>query len=162
MSQLGRVLARKHQSEESLALLEAARQDQLEYGQAAEALLTGARMAEALAIAGRADESLALADRLLAEARSVEAPPPSVALLQRIRGWSLVLLGRPEEAQAAIEAALLSARDRDADYEVALALGLLGAIGPAGEDGRAADIARERDEIMERLGVQASSDPPML
>jgi class 3 adenylate cyclase/tetratricopeptide (TPR) repeat protein len=162
MSQLGRVLARKHQSEESLALLEAARQDQLEYGQAGEALLTGARMAEALVIAGRADESLALADRLLGEARSAEAPPPSVALLQRIRGWSLVLLGRPAEARAAIEAALLSARDRDADYEVALALGLLGAVGPAAEDGRAADIAREHDEIMERLGVQASSDPPML
>jgi class 3 adenylate cyclase/tetratricopeptide (TPR) repeat protein len=165
MSQLGRVLARKHQSEESLALLEAARHDQLEYGLAAEALLTGARMAESLAIAGRADESLALADRLLAEAKSVEAPPPSVALLQRIRGWSLVLLDRPAEARAALEEALLSARQRGTDYEIALALGLLVALGPDREDGNGNgnghDLARERDAIMDRLGVQPPAGAPM-
>jgi class 3 adenylate cyclase/tetratricopeptide (TPR) repeat protein len=156
-SQLGRVLARNHQSEESLALLESARQDQLEYGQATEALLTGARMAESLALAGRADESLELASSLLDEAPSVEAPPSSVALLQRIRGWSLALLQRPSEARAALEEALLSARERSADYEVGLALGLLVAV-----DGQDLDLARERDEIMQRLGVQAPSDLPML
>jgi class 3 adenylate cyclase/tetratricopeptide (TPR) repeat protein len=162
MRQLGRVLARKRQAEESLALLEAARQDQTEYGEAAEALLTGARIAESLAIAGRADESLALAVELLAEAKSVEAPPASVALLERIRGWSLVLLDRRTEARGALEGALRSARQRGADYEVALALGLLGALGPDGTNGLGSDLARERDEIMERLGVQTSSDLPML
>ena len=159
MRQLGRVLARKRQAEESLALLETAQRDQTEYGEAAEALLTGARIAESLAIAGRSEESLALAVGLLAEAKSVEAPPASVALLERIRGWSLVLLDRPAEARGALEGALLSARQRGAEYEVALALGLLATLGAEG-DGR--DLARERDEIMDRLGVQPSSDLPML
>jgi class 3 adenylate cyclase/tetratricopeptide (TPR) repeat protein len=160
MSQLGRVLGRNHQSEESLALLKSARQDQLEYGQATEALLTGARMAESLALAGRADESLELATSLLDEAPSVEAPPSSVALLQRIRGWSLALLDRPSEARVALEEALLSARERGADYEVALALGLLVALDR--EEHADPDLVRERDEIMERLGVQPPSDLPML
>jgi class 3 adenylate cyclase/tetratricopeptide (TPR) repeat protein len=158
MRQLGRVLARKQQPEESLELLETARQNQVDYGEAAEALLTGARIAESLAIAGRADESLALADGLLGEVESVEAPPSSVALLQRIRGWSLALLDRPSESRGALEDALLSARERSADYEVALALGLLGAL----DDGHGADLVREHDEIMERLGVHATADPPML
>jgi class 3 adenylate cyclase/tetratricopeptide (TPR) repeat protein len=156
MRQLGRVLARKRQAEEALELLETARRDQVEYGEAAEALLTGARIAEALAIAGRPGESLTLSTRLLAETGSVEAPPATVALLERVRGWSLTLLGRPIDARAALEAALGSARERGADYEVALALGLLDILeaDPA--------LARERDGIMERLGVQAAADPPLL
>ena len=52
---------------------------------------------------------------------------------------------------------MLSARERSADYEVGLALGLLVAL-----DGQDPDLVRERDEIMERLGVQAPSDLPML
>jgi tetratricopeptide (TPR) repeat protein len=162
MRQLGRVLARKLESEESLTLLATARQDQVEYGETAEALLTGARIAESLAIAGRPDESLALATRLLEEAKVAEVPPTSVALLERIRGWSLALLDRPTEAREALEDALLSARQRGADYEVALALGLLGALGPDRGDGDSIDLARERAEIMQRLGIQASSDLPML
>jgi tetratricopeptide (TPR) repeat protein len=162
MRQLGRVLARKQDSEESLTLLATARQDQVEYGETAEALLTGARIAESLAIAGRPDESLALATRLLEEAKVAEVPPTSIALLERIRGWSLALLDRPTDAREALEDALLSARQRGADYEVALALGLLGAIGPDREDGDSIDLARERAEIMQRLGIQASSDLPML
>ena len=161
MRQLGRVLARKQEFDEALALLEAARQDQIKYGELAEVLVTGARIAECLAIEGRAEESLELADRLLAEAGPVEGSAASLALLQRVRGWSLLLLGRQAEARRAVDDALRSARERGADYEVALALGLLAA-GPdlAGLD--VDDLERERAEILERLGVQVSAGPPML
>jgi class 3 adenylate cyclase/tetratricopeptide (TPR) repeat protein len=161
MRQLGRVLARKNEQAEALALLETARQDQIGFGETAEALLTGARIAEALAIAGRARQSADLCDRLLAEAGAVEAPPASIALLDRVRGWALILLGRPSDARRALEHALLSARERGSDHEAALALGLLAEHGLL-DRADVEDSMRQRRETLERLGVQAFSDLPLV
>jgi class 3 adenylate cyclase/tetratricopeptide (TPR) repeat protein len=161
MRQLGRVLARREEPVESLALLEAAREDQIGYGESAEALLTGARIAECLALAGRAGESLELVDQLLAQAGSVEASPASIALLRRVKSWSLILLGRSLEARRALEVELLSARERGSDYETALTLGLLAASEPS-TDGDVTNLERERSEIFERLGVVPPAGPPML
>jgi class 3 adenylate cyclase/tetratricopeptide (TPR) repeat protein len=162
MRQLGRVLARRHELDEALAILEAARQDQIRYREAGEAVLTGARTAECLAIAGRPQESLELADDLLVEARSVEASPAALALLQRVRAWSLLLLGRADDARAELDRALAAARERGSDYETALTLGLLVAAGPGPGAAELGALDRERGEILDRLGVLVADGPPML
>ena len=96
------------------------------------------RKVEALSIGGRDEAALALADALV-PLGAAGFEERFVAMLHRLRGWSLLRLGRLDEAEAAIDEALRHAEAISAGYEIALGL-------------------RARAEIRRRRGIDDGSD----
>jgi class 3 adenylate cyclase/tetratricopeptide (TPR) repeat protein len=141
---LGRVAARAGRVEEGLELLHAAVTDMQRFRVDFYTDLARALIAEAQALGGDADRALALADEHLASGSSY------ASLLRRVRGIALARSGERSRAQEELRLALAAARERAEDYDVALALDALGAIGAA-DDGELA----ERAAILDRLGVLA-------
>jgi hypothetical protein len=81
-----------------------------------------------------------------------------VPFLLRLRGWALLTTGRADEARATLDESLARAREKDADYEVALTLDVVAALRRhSGEATGGLEV--ERDAIFHRLGVVA---PPVL
>ena len=77
-----------------------------------------------------------------------------------MRGLALLQLGRFDEAHAALDESVESARKAGADYEVALALDALAVL--CEFDGENPETAeRERDAIFARLGVVATPEFPL-
>jgi tetratricopeptide (TPR) repeat protein len=157
-SHYGRLTARAGRFPEAHALLDEARS---EYGQAgahAEVLLIDARIAECLAYEERPAEALALCEAALDRAGSLEGVFLLVPFLLRLRGWALLTTGRADEARATLDESLARAREKDADYEVALTLDVVAALRRhSGEATGGLEV--ERDAIFHRLGVVA---PPVL
>ena len=102
-----------------------------------------ALVAEAHAFTGDAERALEVARREL-ETSGRHRP-----LLQRVSGIALARLGRVAEADEQLRISLASARDGEADYEVAATIDVLDRLGLAEED-----MLRDRDEIMERLRIE--------
>jgi hypothetical protein len=72
----------------------------------------------------------------------------NVALLHRASAIALARMGDRDGARRELELSIAAARARGEDYELALALDVLGALGPVDPDRLA-----ERDAIVARLGV---------
>ena len=148
--QLGRAAARAGRYEEALELFEEARAALLESGAQGDANETDAAVAECLVLEGRAEEALERIGPALARAES--AGGFELLQLRRVKGFALLQL-EDAEARKALDGALAAAQERGSEYEAALCLtGLLRA-NRRGVD--AAELARERDAILERLGVVA-------
>ena len=117
-------------------------------------------MAELLVLEGSAEDALDRAGRTLARSPASDGIFPLGPTLHRMRGLALLQLGRLEEARAALDESLESARNAGADYEVALALDARAVLGRlAGESAETAE--RERDAIFARLGVVATPEFPL-
>jgi class 3 adenylate cyclase/tetratricopeptide (TPR) repeat protein len=158
--ELGRVASRGGRYDEALALLAEARQEFARLGAADQVVETDQRIAECRLVQGDAEGALRVADEALAAAAALgDAGEVRVPALARVRGCALAALGRHDDAQVALDAAIGAAREAGAEYELALALLALGrAIG--GQDTAAqAALCGEAEGILARLGVVA---PPVL
>jgi class 3 adenylate cyclase/tetratricopeptide (TPR) repeat protein len=154
-SHYGRLAARAGRFAESHALLEEARTEYEQAGAHAEVLLIDARIAECLAYEGRPAEALALCDSALERATSLAGVFLLVPFLLRLRGWGLLTSGRADEARAVLDESLTRAREKEADYEVALTLDVLADLcRHNGESNGGLEV--ERDAILKRLGVVAA------
>ncbi len=157
---LGILLARVGRFDEARRLHEEAREEYERAGESSEVLVTEARMAELLVLEGSAEDALDRAGRTLARSPASDGIFPLGPTLHRMRGLALLQLGRLEEARAALDESLESARNAGADYEVALALDARAVLGRlAGESAETAE--RERDAIFARLGVVATPEFPL-
>lgn len=109
-----------------------------------------ALVAEGEALGGDAGRALAVAAEQLASGNGY------VSLLRRARGIALARTGERDLAIGELELALAAARERGEEFDVALALDGLAALGSA-------DTAavRERDVILEGLGVVALPATPL-
>jgi hypothetical protein len=135
--------------------------DELNFvGAQGDVLDVDAREAECLVFAGEAKAALDMAQRTLGQ---VEDPAVGrlVPLLQRVRGYALLSLGKRSAALGAFEASLEASRERHADHELAMTLQAL--IRLAGREGEAASdgYASEVRDIIDRLGIIAVPAPPM-
>ena len=88
-------------------------------------------MAELLVLEGSAADALDSAERTLERSPAFDGIFPLGPTLHRMRGLALLQLGRFDEARAALDESLEGARKAGADYEVALALDALAALGAA-------------------------------
>ena len=152
----GILLARLGRFEEAHRLLAEAREEFGRAGESSEALVTDARMAELLVLERAAADALELADRTAARLPDYEGIFPLGPTLLRLRGLALLQLGRVDEARASVKESLEGARKAGADYEVALALDALAALGESEEA-----VERERDAIFSRLGVVSTPELPL-
>ena len=121
-------------------------------GSHARSLEAGARWAECRLLAGDLEGARARAETELEHARLLGAVAP-LPLLHRVRGVTLARTGDPQGAAEALRRSLEAARSDHVDYEVALTLGVMAALGL--EDGGRApqDLARESERILRALGV---------
>ncbi len=156
----GRLLARLGRFEEAASLLAEAHGQYERDRERGEVLATEARIAESLVLSGAAEDALHQAERTLARVGTFEGIFVLVPTLQRARGLALIQLGRPEEAREALTESLRRARLESADYDVALALDALAALPRLGGEPREG-IERERDSILEKLGVVATPEIPL-
>ena len=155
--ELGKAAGRRGDFDAALALFAEAKADQLAHGQPGEALATDVRTAEVLVMAGRNADALALADDAMARVGEVDGGTVLIAALQRVRGWVHLREGQLDAARTAFLEARDGALYRADDYQVALALDGLIAVGEAdGTD--VGSLRSERLEIHERLGI-VTGDP---
>lgn len=139
---LGRLAARAGRHDEARELLVGAVDRFGELQAPSDAALAASYLAEAEMLAGAADAALARADLLLAEGAAPRA------LVLRVRGSALSLLGREDAAADALDEALREARSQEDRYETAATLDALVRIGRAGSEGR-----EERDRLLASLGI---------
>jgi tetratricopeptide (TPR) repeat protein len=159
-SQLGRLAARCGRFDEAFELLNSAREDYVADGEQAEVLETDARLAECLLLQGQFPAALAAADNALARSSTGTSVLPQVPLLQRIRGFALAGMGRSDEALAALDASLVSARARSARHEIGWTLHAIDQVrAAAGAPAASADVAAERAALLDQLGIVAVPAP---
>ena len=151
-SNLGRVASRSGRYPEAMAKLQEAHLMFEEMGDDAEALEVEARIAECLMLQGAVTQALAACDASLKRARAIGGLPPQLPLLNRVKGWSSMQAGRPEDAGRAFEESLEAARSRQADFEIALSLHAKAALARS-TGTRDEDAERESHVLLERLGV---------
>jgi tetratricopeptide (TPR) repeat protein len=148
---LGRVAFRSGRYDEALEILQRARSENHEIGDQPEELESDVRIAECLAMTGRPEEALELASDALV--RSEALGGPATAPLQRVRGFVLLQLGRLSEAREALRESLAGARDREAEYEEALALQALALAAAIEASPDVHELEGEYRAIFDRLGV---------
>lgn len=152
-SNLGRVAARARRFDEALKLLAEALIDFESLGSEAFVHETEARRAECFVLAGRYQEALGIVPGVLEAAGE---NPILCAFLERLLGYALVQARRPEEARPRFERSVDLAREREADYELALTLEALARTG-LGDSG----AETESKAILERLGVLSTPRVPL-
>ncbi len=148
---LGRAVAGSGRFAEAQRLLEQARDEALGVGSQVDALEAMARLAECLLAAGEFDEALAVVDVTLAEAAMLGGVAAQTPLLLRVRGLALELLGRHDEARAALRESLSAAHARHAGYEIALTIGALAGLSDDADERQR--MTGESVAMLERLGV---------
>ena len=140
---LGRLWVRAGRGEEGVAQLEVTAADMRKVGVGYYADLANALVAEGESIGGSPERGREVAIELLGSGSTY------VALLRRASGIALGRMDQPEAARGELEHALRVARERGEDYEAALALDALSALGATD-----ADQDAERDAIIEELGIE--------
>jgi tetratricopeptide (TPR) repeat protein len=141
---LARLAARRGDGGDAVPRLEAAMGELRRFSLDAYAGFAQALVAEAEAFGGDPERGLALARQQLGTGDGDRSRP----LLERVIGIALARLGRTDEARRELLAALSSARERGAEYDVAATIDVLDALG-----GADAGLRAERDEILDRLKV---------
>jgi tetratricopeptide (TPR) repeat protein len=119
---LGRVLLRAERIDEALARLTEARSLFAAVKREEEVLDVDARIAECRLFAGDAEASAAMVDGALARARASKDHGKAIALLERVRGHTLLSQKRFADARTALEASLGAARARHDRQDTMLAL----------------------------------------
>jgi tetratricopeptide (TPR) repeat protein len=146
---LGRLASRTGRHEEALALLREATAELRSLGEQGYAEFAEALLAEAEAFGGDPDAALSVAHRLIPTADR------TLPLLHRVIAIARTRLQRGG-AWEHVETSIAVARERDALYDLAAALDL-------SELTSEPDVerARERDEILTRLGVERLPTPSL-
>ena len=152
--ELGKIFARTDRLEAAAAILDEARTEQLATGQQGEVLSTDVRRIEVRLFARETDEALALIDQASDLARSTDGGAMFVPMLERLRGWALLQVGRTIEATAILERAIADAQRRGDDHEHALTLDALIAVGSAACQ-PTRELERERALLTKKLGIVA-------
>jgi class 3 adenylate cyclase/tetratricopeptide (TPR) repeat protein len=122
---LGRVSLRGNKVAEALTRFAEARALLTDVGAEHEVLDIDARVAECHLLKSEPDAALALADEILAKPDSSGAIARLTPLLNRIRGYAMLMQADPFGAREALEASLAVARERKDRFEVALTLNAL-------------------------------------
>ncbi len=155
---MGRVLCGKAEYQEALALFDESLQESVGVGGHVEVLETKARMAECLFLAGDVGAALDAADTAIEQSRALGGVSAQHPLLFRIRGAALLRRGDHDGARDALEESLRAAAARDADYEQALTLRVLGRLGDDSDDDEYAAAQADSAAILARLGVVWTPD----
>ncbi len=122
---LGRVSLRGNRVDEARSRLAEARTLLTDVGAEHEVLDIDARLAECHLLKNEPEPALALADEILAKPDSSGAIARLTPLLNRIRGYALLMQGDPFGAREAFETSLAVARERNERFEAALTLNAL-------------------------------------
>jgi class 3 adenylate cyclase/tetratricopeptide (TPR) repeat protein len=151
-SNLARCAAKSGYHEEAMALFAESWEEAEAVGSRADSLEAGARWAECELLAGDLIGARSRAEAELDRARMLGGGP-QLPLLHRVRGVALARLGREDEARRALEESLAAAQARKVDYEAALTLGAMGALG-FGQGGRSPELLGEESKrVLASLGV---------
>jgi predicted ATPase/class 3 adenylate cyclase len=161
MGQLGRVAARAGRHEEALALFEEARQRATYVGAELEILENDVRTAETAVLQGEGAPAWALAEVARRRSAGVDGAAVVAPLLHRVRGYALTQMGRFDEAAEALEESLLAARNRSAEYEVALTLRATADLARVSGRPEPIEARSESRAILEGLGVVALPEVPL-
>jgi class 3 adenylate cyclase/tetratricopeptide (TPR) repeat protein len=162
LSQLGRVVSRRGRFAEALELFDLARAEFLYVGAQEDALDTEGKVAECLLLMGDEEAALARSAEALSQVETRGVVGVAVPLLQRVRAYALIRRGELEEARDALEKSLQAARERRAEYEVALTLRALGKLALAEGRDPAVDLESESRSILDRLDVVSVTEVPIL
>ncbi len=117
-------------------------------------LETKARRAECLVVEGRYQEALPAAEDALAQALAAGDGGAETPLLERLVGYALIQGRRPDEGLRHLDESLRRARERGAEFEVALTLTAMAETGKP-------EQAAESQAILERLGVVSTLRIPL-
>ncbi|MDP9225904.1 MAG: tetratricopeptide repeat protein, partial [Actinomycetota bacterium] len=161
LGQLGRVVSRTGRFAEALELFDLALAEFQYVGAQEDVLNTDGKVAECLLLMGDDEAAVARCAMALSQVEERGVAGVVVPSLHRVRGLALMRLGRLEEAQDALDESLRSARERNADYEIALTLRALGRLARAQGRDPAADGQSESRSILDRLGVVAVPEHPI-
>ena len=153
---LGRVAARARRFDEAHALLDEAAEMFGAIGASAFVHETDGRAGWSAWCSRAATPRRASSSRRRSPRSSRSARAPLLAMLERLAGYALVQARQPgDAARAHLERSLAVARDRGAQYEVALTLRALA------DTKLAADVdaaRRESEDLLEQLGVVSLDD----
>jgi class 3 adenylate cyclase/tetratricopeptide (TPR) repeat protein len=158
--QLGRIAARQGRGTEAMSRLTAAREHFEATGELNELVVVDAFRAETLCLAGDYESAVALAEETLGRLRSLDGMAAVMPLLNRVRGLSLLALGRPQEGRQALLEALETARSRAAGHEIAFALKTLIDAGVAGDAAQQQDWREELVMLSAGLGLELDGAAP--
>ena len=151
--QLGRVAAQLGSDAEALTLLGRA----VELDDAADGPLSGIEargvLAEAHILAGRASEGLAMVVAARTRAASILDGTPAGALLDRVEATALAATGQRAGLAERIDRALPGARAAGTYFDLVALLVLRCAL--SDDDQSGAELARERDRLLDQLGIVA-------
>jgi class 3 adenylate cyclase/tetratricopeptide (TPR) repeat protein len=174
-SDLARMLVRGGRGEEAAPAYAEARRQFKSIGADALVLETDAREAERLVYVGLPAAGLALVEETmerlgggLGRAASAGGQGALIALLKRVAGYALTILGQPTEAISRLEQAVRAARDAGVKFELALSLDALAVVGAGAGAGAGISsttvqvAAEEARDIFRRLDVVLVSRPPMI
>ena len=151
--QLGRTLARAGRFDDAIQLLIQARDENREVGADAAVLEADARIAELELLRGRAEQALEAARVASERARTMGGVASQAPLLERVKGYALMRLGRFDEARAGFEESLRAGRARSADYDVAFTLRGLAELARREGHPVPEELEAEAAATLERLGV---------
>ena len=145
---LGVAEARRGRFEAARAYLDSARDEYREIGETDHVSEIDGMWAECLALQGRVAEASALARQLLDEGPG----GPQVPMLHRVLGLAALGSGDVDAARAALIQSLDTAREREAEHEVALTLDVMAeCLGPDVPGFK--DACYERDALFAQLGI---------
>jgi class 3 adenylate cyclase/tetratricopeptide (TPR) repeat protein len=155
---LARAAARLGRYDDAKRLFEEAWQKAVELGGEAESLEVGARWAECQLLAGDVDGARARAEAGLERARALGGVAQQLPLLHRVRGVALARGGDRHGAAVELGQSLEAARLLHVEYEAALTMGVMAALGLEREGRAAADLEWESKRILDGLGVVSVPD----
>jgi class 3 adenylate cyclase/tetratricopeptide (TPR) repeat protein len=158
-SNLGRVAARRGRFDEAAELYAQARAVFAEAGLDSEILETDLRCAELMLMQERSKEAAVLAGDGLERVRALGGAVQEPGLL-RVRGYAALQDGDLHSAETALQESLSAAREREADFEVALTLDALARLSEL-RGGSLDPAASEAREIFDRLRVTAVASVPL-
>ena len=150
---LARAAARLGRYDEAIALFRESRREADALGSQADSIEVGSRWAECELLAGKVEEALARSETEVIRARAVGGVVPQLPLLHRVRGVALVRSGDRESAAEALRQSLEAARARKVDYEAALTMGVMAALGLTFDERTPSELGDESAHIFDALGV---------
>jgi class 3 adenylate cyclase/tetratricopeptide (TPR) repeat protein len=160
-SHLGRVAYRRDRTDEGLVLLQEARAEFHDVGRIAEMVECDGRLAECELVSGDPVAAIQTIDAALDRIGTVTGASVHAPMLHRVRGFALLGLDDADEAMRAFERGLAVARERQADYDVALLLRPIAALAGASDPAVEAMLEESRN-ILNRLGVVSVFEPVAL
>ena len=155
---LARLAARQGRYGDSLRIFEESIAESRDVGAGEKLLEAQARKAECLMLSGEVTGALSLAEEALLHARTLGGVPAQIPLLQRVRGAALARTGDRAAAAEALEQSLLAARERGAEYEVALSSLVMAQVRADTNPAESEQLRLAAEATLAKLGVVSTPD----